>query len=194
MNDFAFSDLSNDTLDMSNQHTFDHVFRIYNAIMCAFSERIVNSWSDAEDVVSEVFLKLWDKKSTFENEEHIRFFLYRSVRNASLNRVRATERITKKHEASSIDGSIITESNHLNEMIRSEVLLSIYQEIEKLSPQEKTVITLNLLEEKKLQEIADEMGLSLQSIKNCKTRALNKLRMRLPKNSYLLLVLLLQGY
>lgn len=175
---------------MSNQETFDHVFRIYNALMCTFSERIVSSWSDAEDIVGEVFLKLWDRKATFEGEEHLRFFLYRAVRNASLNRLKSSQRTNKKHEAAVV-GSVEGESSHLQEMIRTEVLLSIYQEIERLSPQEKKVITLNLLEEKKLQEIADELGLSLQSVKNCKTRALVKLRLRLPKSSYLFLVLLL---
>jgi len=190
MNNSSFKDTAGSVIEMSRPDTFDRIFRLYHAIMCSFSERIVGSSSDAEDIVEEVFLQLWDKKSIFNNEEHIRFFLYRAVRNASLNRLKSVQRTTEKHQLGSNESATSLES-HLYQIIRSEILLNIYQEIDKLPPQEKKVITLNLLEDKKLQEIADELGLSLQSIKNYKSRALAKLRLRLPKDSYLLLITLL---
>lgn len=188
MNLHCESSAQNGAIDMQDHATFDRVFRLFHAVMCVFSQKIVGSTSEAEDVVEEVFFKLWDKKAIFDNENHVRFFLYRAVRNESLNYLKAQQRSSAKHLSAEIE--TISPDNHLQAMISSEVLLMIYNEISLLPPQEKKVITLNLLDEKSLQEVADELGLSLQSIKNYKTRALAKLRLRLPKDTYLILLVL----
>src|SRR5690606_17138185 len=101
-------------------------------------------------------------------------------------------RTAKKHE----DAGIVyadTEESHHERYIRSEVLRTIYQQIESLPTQERSVLLLALREGKKLQEIADELGISLQSVKNCKGRALRRLRTKLSAEDFILLLVVVSA-
>ncbi|SDL10242.1 RNA polymerase sigma-70 factor, ECF subfamily [Pedobacter sp. ok626] len=173
-------------LDMSERETFNRLFRTHHAPLCYYAERITNSRDNAEDAVGEVFLKCWSKATQFDNEDHARFFLYRAVKNASMNKLRTDLRVANKHNMVSPDAED-TEESHLDRLVRSEVLREIYQEIDALPPQEKKVILLSLEDGKKLKDIADELNLSLQTVKNCRSRAVARLRFKLTADNFMLL-------
>jgi RNA polymerase sigma-70 factor (family 1) len=173
-------------LNMSEQGTFDHIFRLYHASLCFYAQRTTGSKNDAEDVVEEVFMQCWTSAQVFDSEDHARYFLYRAVRNAALNKFKATQRLLHKHSMAGQQYDDSQES-HLERLIRSEVMREVYQEIERLPAQERKVILLSLQEGKKIQDIADELSLSLQTVKNCKSRAISRLRLKLSGEAFLLL-------
>ncbi len=61
------------------------MFLQYFKPLCFYAERIVGNLQQGEDIAVEVFLKLFDRKQHFTKIEAVRSFLYRSVRNASIN-------------------------------------------------------------------------------------------------------------
>lgn len=180
------------SIDMGEQQTFEKVFRTYHKSLCFYTGRLVADEVSAEDVVSEVFMQLWKQRRIFESEDHARFYLYRAARHAALNHLKNYRRSVEKYEhvAREYDD---TEEAHQERYIRSEVLREIYTQIESLPAQERKVLLFTLREGKKLQEIADEMGLSLQTVKNCKNRAVRRLRTRLSVEDFLVLLTLLSS-
>lgn len=176
---------ANFKLFMNEQATFDHIFRMYHASLCFYAERTTGSRNDAEDVVEEVFIQCWTDAKVFDSEEHARYFLYRSVRNAALNKFKASQRLIHKHNMAGMEYDDSVES-HLDALIRSELMRDVYKEIQNLPAQEKKVILLSLQGDKKIQDIAKELNLSVQTIKNCKSRAISRLRLKLSGEAFML--------
>lgn len=177
-------------ITMGDQVVFERVFRAYHKALCYYVRSVVTNQSAAEDIVSDVFITCWKDHRTFDSEDHARFFLYRAVRNAAINHLKIVQRTVNKHEsASNIYG--VTEESHQEQYIRSEVLRDIYGRIELLPAQERTVLFLTLREGKKLEEVADELGLSLQTVKNYKSRAIKRLRMKHSLGDFLVLFIAL---
>lgn len=184
--------ISHVPLNISDSHTFDRIFRLHHAALCYYANRVIGSIDDAEDVVEEVFIKCWNSEKVFDSNEHVIFFLYKAVQNASLNFIKSKQRANNKHDLAGKKYDDVEES-HLERLIRAEVLREIYDEIENLPPQERNIMMLSIKEGRKNQEIADEFGISLQSVKNSKSRALNRLRFKLSAEDFLLLSLIISS-
>ncbi|MBC9929401.1 RNA polymerase sigma-70 factor [Chitinophaga qingshengii] len=171
---------------MGEEAAFDQVFRRYYARLCDFSERYVRNKVDAEEAIEKLFVNLWHKKPVFESEEHARAFLYRAAYNGSLNILRDSQRQLRREEAFGLK-SDLTEESYLNNLLRSELMGIIYEEIEKLPEQYARVIKMSYREGLKNEEIAAVLGLSLQTVKNYKTKGLLILRTRMPFGAWLVL-------
>jgi len=167
---------------------FKAVFEQYYGTLCYYAERLQLSTDDAEDVVSGVFLKLWNREEPFRDLQHLQAFLYRSTRNACLDHLKQT---TREKERQLV---FLLESEHFGreesaELIRLEVLRAVYLEIKNLPEQMGKIISMSYIEGRKNEEIAAELGLSMQTIKNQKSRALAMLRLRLPAELFTALLL-----
>jgi len=116
-------------------------------------------------------------------------YLYKSTRNAALNvlklRAHAGERQLAFLEASEYFGKTETE-----ELIYQEVLRKIYLEIRNLPEQWGRIVVMSYLDGKKNEEIAEELGLSTQTVKNQKSQALARLRVNLSGELFAVLLLL----
>jgi len=84
----------------------------------------------------------------------------------------------------------LTEQACINEIIRAEIVREIEEAVSQLPPQCRKIITMSYMEGMTNREIAQEMGLSLQTVKNQKNRALGLLKKRLPNDQFELLLLL----
>ena len=149
---------------------FDHYF---NAL-CVFGNRYLHDSSISEDIVQEVFIKLWNDQKTFSHANAIKTYLYTSVRNTSLNHIRDTAIADKNISQANLE----TEEEFSNHIIEEETFNQLYAEIKNLpaSAQEVMLLALNGL---KNQEIADELGVSVNTVKTQKKIAYAKLKNKL---------------
>jgi RNA polymerase sigma-70 factor (family 1) len=177
-------------IDMGEGATFQRIFLLYHAPLRYYCEQLTGADDECEDIVSHLFLTLWQKQIIFQSTEHAQAYLYRSAKNACLNFIRNEKRANEKKEILSAETTEFSES-HLDTFIKTEVWAEIYRAIESLPSQCCKVITMSYLEGMTNQEIADELDLSLQTVKNYKLRGLGLLKDRLPDS---LLVALLSAY
>lgn len=166
-------------LNMGEEQAFDQVFRMYYARLCDFAERYLKNKVDAEEAIEKLFVNLWHKKTVLEDDNHVRAFLYRSAYNSSLNILRTSQRQSRREKEFGLKTDL-TEESYLNNLLRSELIGMIYQEIEKLPEQYARVIKMSYQEGLKNEEIAQALGLSLQTVKNYKTKGLLILKTRMP--------------
>jgi RNA polymerase sigma-70 factor (family 1) len=176
------------SLCMGDRLVFDQLFRSYYAPLCHFTENIIGSKEDAEDLVEELFFTLWKKGRVFADSSHARAYLYRATRNTSLNFIKHGKAVANTYDLLRVDIGE-SEQDYLAEMIRAEVWGEIYRAINDLPSQCCKVITLSFIDGKTNNEIADELGLSVQTVKNTKTRGLLALRDALPRHLLTLLIL-----
>src|SRR5450631_1246790 len=73
------------------------VFQKYFKPLCLYSERITVRLEQSEDIVAESFEKAWGRRQEFQTLENLKAFLYRIVRNASINYTIATKQHRTAH-------------------------------------------------------------------------------------------------
>lgn len=163
-------------LQKSNSHAYHYLIRIYFPVLCHFVERIINDNSQsAEDIVTESFLKLWERRSQFDSFDHIRKFLYVSAKNACLNYLRSRQREKSRHEVFS-QNYWVSDDTLFEEVIHAELLASVREAIDALPPKMREIFILSYIRQMSNQEISEKLKISNQTVRNQKAKALSALK------------------
>lgn len=172
-------------LRQGTPEAFDRLYALYYRPLCYFAEGLIRNIDIAQDIATESFIKLLQKSTNFDSTEGLKSFLYRITRNACYDYLRANRRHENSHEEIRY---LAVEQNDNGEvqMIRTEVLHTIYLAIEQLPQKYRGAIKLALLEGKKNEEIANDLKLSPQTVRNRKSEGLRLLRIALVRQRYLL--------
>lgn len=175
-------------LEMGIEKQFDRVFRLYHQPLKHFAGSYIDR-DDAEDVIENLFLALFDKNRRFSNGTELKGFLYLSVRNACLNHIRNASNAHRHHMAIA-SGMPEGEPGFIAQMIRAEVLGEIYREVQKLPSQCSKVIELSFFEGLSNSEIAERLDISEKTVRNTKSRGLSVLKENLSGQALAILLLL----
>jgi RNA polymerase sigma factor, sigma-70 family len=175
--------------DMSSSAVFRKVFLTYYSTLCVFAERFIGKVDQVEDIVQGVFLNILQKEIAFLNESHLKGYLYRSIHHACLDMIKTSRHSLERDTGFYEDQEKSEENFYLTQVTRSELLIEMQNAIAALPMQSARIIELSYLEGKSNQEIADNLGLAVQTVKNQKRIALDLLRSKLSGDAYLLLLL-----
>ncbi|PPL04225.1 RNA polymerase sigma factor [Parapedobacter indicus] len=159
-----------------NEAAYKALFDRFNKRLLYVAEGIVYDRNLAEDIVQEVFWKLWDRRVHFNEVQSIRAFLYLSVKNACRNHYKH-EKVIEKYRAR--QGEPIEDDVVLSKIIEAEVMESLYHAIEKLPTGCREVVHLRYFEGMSIQEVAEQLNISVNTVKTQKMRALRSLRLQL---------------
>jgi RNA polymerase sigma-70 factor (family 1) len=170
---------------------FEFFFNEFYAALSFFAYKILNDQAAAEDVVSDCYVKLWERREIFDKPGSIKSYLYSAVKNASIDVLRRNKRMQKHLREFSVLSPQFEQSVFHN-LIQAEVLRIVASERARLPTKTKRVFEMFYFENKSYQEIAEELGISINTVKNQKIRALKILRRQFPYIS-LFLFLLEQG-
>lgn len=182
-------DINTDTpVFLSDTVCFDQTYKSYYHPLCFYASKFVDP-DDAEDLIENLFLKLWNKKQQFESTTHLQAFLYHAVRNACLDFKKSKKNKLELHEPVS-ENQPLPGDDQLHHLIKAEVLAEIYRAVNNLPSQCSKVIRMGYLEGMNNAEIADELGLSEQTVKNYKGRGLTILKDKLSGSAFTMLLLL----
>jgi RNA polymerase sigma-19 factor, ECF subfamily len=159
---------------------FNYFFNEYHKPLYFFASRYVSEKAAVEDIVTDSFIKLWGKREIFDTESGLKGYLYKTVHNACLRWLQ------QKQNRSMY---IISYSNQIDttgqacfhNIIKSETIKLLHAAIQQLPPQCKKVFTKLCIEGKSVSEIADEMKLTISTIKNQKARGIKLLKPKLVK-------------
>ena len=164
-------------MNHKDRRAWKEFFDSYYGALCNHCSRIVPERSAVEDIVQEVFIKIWDGNVVFENENALSAYLYRSVTNNALKYLRDThveeERLQQWCEAEQ-DMS----EDEFSSVVQEEVLRKLRELIDQL-PAERRKILLMSMEGMKGEEIAEQLGVSINTVKQQKYRAYKFIKERL---------------
>lgn len=171
---------------------FNALIRRYYFSLVNFADNIVKSREDAEDIVQNLFVKIWEEQSLPDNEKAVGSYLYASVKNLSLNCLRDNERLKLHHSQFVME--IAGEKSLREKVIEEESYRLLRGAIRQLPERSALLMTLTL-QGLSQEEIGKRMDISLSSVKSMKAYAIQKLRKVLdPKTFLFLLMLLAENY
>ena len=168
----------------------EELFRRYYTRLCHFAFQLLEEKDMAEDIVQDSFLAFWNSSSQIADDPiAVKNYLYSSVRNACYNlhkRSKIKERYLQIQPTEELE-----EPKALQAMIRAEVMNEIYKVIQTLPRSCQQVFRMGYLEGLSNPMIADTLGISINTVKTQKQRALKVLRASLNPEAFTTLLLLL---
>lgn len=172
--------------------SFEQLFHAYCEELVRYATTILKDADEAQDVVQHLFVTLWTKRDTLQVNSSLKSYLYRSVYNSSLNRIKQVS-TQQKHEeylgyvahSYGSAASAVLESK--------EVQSAIDNAIAALPDQCRLIFTMSRFEGKKYRQIADELQLSVKTIENQMGKALKHMREQLQTYLPSLIIFLVLG-
>lgn len=166
---------------------FSHIFKKYYPRLCHFSFRVTGSMALSEDICQEAFIRYWHNRSNVsDSEDAVKSYLYTAVRNACISQLRHNKVV--KRYLKSQDGADTEDITVDHAMILSEVAAEIRQALEKLPQGCRQVVQMAYLEGMKNKEIASRLGVSVNTVKTQRQRAIHLLRSSLKPGTLALLL------
>jgi RNA polymerase sigma-70 factor, ECF subfamily len=170
---------------------FEELYRQFYIYLCLVAEHLVRNPADAEEIVSDVFVKLWNIRDKINITTSIKWYLVKAVRNTSLNYIeknKANNNLTKG--LSSADYEILSwDSDYpLGQLFQKEILDIFDKSITKLPDACKEIFLLSRAGDLNYDQIATKLGISVNTVKTQMKIALSRLRENL--KDYLIILLL----
>ena len=149
----------------------ENLFRYHYRPLCIFALHYLKDIDVSEDVVQEAFGLLWEKLSAGEKVVNQKGYLYSIVKNRSLDILRKGG---LTGEAISLDGSVDDIEEPTVE--DAEVEARLWTAIDTLPEKCREIFLMSKRDGLKQEEIAQELGISLQTVKNQVSKALKILK------------------
>ncbi|MCT4648403.1 MAG: RNA polymerase sigma-70 factor [Carboxylicivirga sp.] len=146
-----------------NQLEFTHLVNLYSQDLYIFASGFVKNSQQAEEVVSDVFIKLWESRLRINEIKDLKNYLFIAVRNSCLTFLNRR----KKNEFSldALSYYYIEKHNaYSEEYISSELVDQIYEAIEYLPPKCKLVFSMAKIQGFKRKEIASILDISEKTV------------------------------
>lgn len=167
---------------------FDLFFHEYSRPMLLYALSFVNSKSDAEDIVQEVFYNFWKSKACFKvPADEVKLWLFRAVKNACIN---FSQKKDILRNSSNIFYIAIEEEEYSE--LNENIFTRIRQDIENMPAQTREIVKAVFYRKEKYREVAERLGISLNTVKTLLSRAMQQLRKRYTNNLSLFLYFLLK--
>jgi RNA polymerase sigma-70 factor, ECF subfamily len=167
---------------------FEKLFKTEYSKLCSYANLFLNDPDAAEDVVQEVFFKLWKNREELTIQTTVKSYLFRAVRNGCMNvidhlSIRDAYKLVNEEEIKE------SETNAIDEAIVSELEQKIRESIDLLPSERRKIFILSRFEGLKYREIADQLNISVKTVENQMYQALKFLRERLVDYLPLLLII-----
>jgi RNA polymerase sigma-70 factor (ECF subfamily) len=176
-------------LTKRDEAVFEQVFKEHYKNLFAYAFNMLKDEDEAEEMVQQVFFKLWERAEHLTFSGSIAAYLYRAVHNESLNFLKhqKVKSVHHLHVAYSMKNK--SEQPH-SKMISKELEKKFRQALNELPEQCRTVFQMSRFEDLKYREIADKLDISIKTVENHMGKALKLLRTKLVDYFLFLLILL----
>ena len=157
--------------------SFETIFHTYYANLCRFATGFIHDDEMAEEIVQDLFVKLWEKRTQIEVDISIKNYLYRSVKNQCLNNIK--HNIIKTKHLQNIETEKETQIQPDEHFLAVELANKIEESIQSLPEKRREIFRLSREEGLKYKEIAERLNISLKTVEAQMGLAIKTLREKL---------------
>lgn len=151
-------------------------FRKYYQSLCLFSKSVVGDGSVSEDIVQDAFVKIISSGITFESELHFRQYAYIAVKNTCYKYMARSGRLPLVEMGEETGMTVESDSRSDIAIVRAETVRMIRDAVNSLPDRYREVFIMAYIKNMKNDEIADALGISVNTVKVMRQRAKTKLR------------------
>jgi RNA polymerase sigma-70 factor (ECF subfamily) len=170
-------DIEGQFLNKDREEEFEVVFKKHFKSLHAYACTILRDDVMAEEMVQNVFCRLWEKSDQIEIRESVSGYLYRSVYHESLNYLKHLK-VRDAYQTYAV-GQMENTNNTSHNLELKELENRLEIALKELPEKCRTIFQMSRFEELKYQEIADRLELPLKTVENQMGKALRLLRVKL---------------
>jgi RNA polymerase sigma-70 factor (family 1) len=165
-----------------DEAAFTELYNRYWGKAFNFIFRVVKQRDATEELVSDIFTRLWVGRELLKDIESLDAFLYSVCRNRGIDFLRSVSRRERLQQAVArqvAQGGTSLSENADQKLLDSETQRIILEAVQELSPQRARVFTMSRMQYMSQEQIAETLGLSVNTVKTTMNRALKDLRRNL---------------
>lgn len=183
-----------------NPAAYEELFKHNFPRMLGYCSLFIQDKAQANDLVQECFVKLWEKRATIKISQSVESLLFVMLRNRCLNHLRDQKLHSCDKDINLLEENDLQYLYHLDFIGKEEksleeaLLESIKEAVEKLPEKRKQVFISAKIEGKKNKEVAEELGISVKAVEKYLHQAKEQIReemlVKFPLLSILVTILL----
>jgi RNA polymerase sigma-70 factor (ECF subfamily) len=166
------------SLRNGDESAFEKVFKENFKSLYGYAIGLVKNDSAAEEIVQNVFFKIWKKKEQLPPSGLLKAYLYRAVHNESLNLIKH-HRVRTSYQMHAVRSGEGYAENASAKVSMAELQRHLSEAMNCLPEQCRTIFQMSRFEEKKCKEIAEELQIAPKTVENQLGKALKILRVKL---------------
>ena len=152
---------------------FKEFFEGFYPSVCVFAQKYLKDIYVAEDLAQEAFIEFWKRRKDFNDIKAMKGFIYTVAHNKCLNYIK-----TKSIREHILENELFNQDYFYEIILEEETYSHLYKSVNTLAPQSRKIVWLSL-EGKKTQQIADQLNISVNTVKTLKKNAYKELRIQL---------------
>lgn len=160
---------------LRNKVVYEAFYKKHYKAFYSLAYNYVRWHETAEEIVHDVFVNIWNKADKINISQSLKSYVAKSVVNTALNHLKKEKTDSQKHEKYSewSIGDLTPESDVADKEL---LFVKLEKALELLPPQCKKVMMMSRFEKLKQQEIADQLNISIKTVKNHLTFGFAKIR------------------
>jgi RNA polymerase sigma-70 factor, ECF subfamily len=160
-------------IKQGDSRALDSLFRKYYAALCRFATYLSSRGDLAEEIVADVFFRIWEKRETITVEKNVRSYLFTATRHTCINYMKQ-----ERHVMEELSEDMMEETpGPEEELMYNELQSSITNLINYLPIKRKAIFQLNRFDGFTYNEIAEILSLSAKTVENQMGKAIKQLKL-----------------
>ncbi len=177
------------SINIIDEAGFEQVFKAHFKALHAYAAVMLRDEVIGEEIVQNMFLKLWEKRKEMQFDTSLKAYLYKWVHNMCLNHIKH-EKVKSAHRDYVAYTSIDESGNPDENLVHSQLQEKLQEALNELPEGCRTIFQISRFEELKYREISDQLGISIKTVENQMGKALKLLRLKLVDFLPLIVILL----
>ncbi|GAA3735089.1 RNA polymerase sigma-70 factor [Flavobacterium ginsengisoli] len=188
MDDYSDNTILIESLQNGDESAYTYLIDTYHHKLCVYANSLVKNVYSAEDIVQNVFIKVWEQRTRLKVDHSLKSFLYKLVYNEFIDLYRKNQSLfsLEKSYYDALNGIVQEEDSESFQR----VLNAVNKEIQNLPPKCKEVFILSKKEGLTNIEIAEHLDVSIKTVEAQITKAFSILRTSLEEKVKSVLFLL----
>ncbi len=163
---YHISDLQHRIAAFEDQHAYRELYNRYQPALMRFAYTICHSKEGAEEIVSDVFIRVWVKRKTLDHIQNLKLYLYIATRNFSLNYCRNQRKFQSlQMEDLNVEMESMIAGPH-ERLLSAELQKQVFEVVDSLPTQCKIIFKLVKEDGLKYKEVAELLHLSAKTVEN----------------------------
>lgn len=152
-------------LKKGSKEAFDEIYRLYAGRLMAYCTQYTKCREDAEEIVQDVFVALWNSRQTIRQEETLRSLLFTISKHRVINAYRSTLNSPVYEDYVDYQNELSADEDY-HRLEYEQYVRIVKDAIRRLPSTQQRVITLSRFSQLSNKEIAERLSLSEQTVKN----------------------------
>lgn len=160
-------------LKNGDEKAFRLIFDEFYRPLTLFAVKYLSDIDEAQEVVQELFVRVWSKRETLEIRFSLKMYLYQSTRNACVNYLETNKVAQRRRQQ--LNPAVITNEDPLENMIAAEQEETLMRAIDNLPEKCREIFLMSRMEKLTNQAIANQLNISIKTVEAQISIALKRL-------------------